>query len=62
MEIKMSVADARKKLGEMQTELERIPANCHVRADREYRVYLQINIDSFEKQILAFENGQQEAK
>ena len=54
-EIKMSVGEARNKLSEMQLELERIPANCHNRYDREYRTYLQMNISDYENAIQAFD-------
>lgn len=54
-EVKMSVGEARNKLSEMQLELERLPANCHNRVDREYRVYLQMNISTFETAIQAFD-------
>lgn len=54
-EVSMSVGEARKKLSEMHLELERIPANCQNRVDREYRAYLQTNISTFETAIQAFD-------
>lgn len=58
MGVEMHIDDARQKLSDLQTELEQIPANCHTRADREYRIYLEMNIATFEQAIQAFDEGQ----
>lgn len=51
----MSIDAAKAKLAEMKAELARIPEHCHARADREYRVYLELNIDQFAEAIESFE-------
>ncbi len=54
-EVRMSVGEARTKLSLMHTELEALPANSQNQADREYRVYLQTNISTYENAIQAFD-------
>jgi hypothetical protein len=53
----MQIDDARTKLGEMEAEYERIPANAFDRADREHRVYLKMQIDTYRNAIQVFDEG-----
>lgn len=52
---RMHIDDARKKLAEMKAEYDAIPEDSGDRAQREYRIYLKINIDHIEKAIGEFE-------
>lgn len=52
---KMGVEEARSKLSEMLLELDKVPAVCSNRAERDYRFYLEMNIKVYQTTIQAFD-------
>jgi len=52
---RMSVEEARSKLSEMLLELDKVPANCSNKVDRDYRFYLEMNIKVYQTTIQAFD-------